>query len=1018
MRILLASSASYHPPKGGSTRSNLVWLRALAAAGHECHVVCGAVSESESGAVAVDGIRMQRHGTIHRDASPIREAVDRLEPDFVLVSSEDVSHVILREAYRAAPARLVYLAHTPQWFPFGPEAWHQDREATEMVREALTVVAIGHHMAAYIEEHLGRKAQVLHPCIYGEAPWPEYQNFGRGKVLLINPSQVKGLPIFLELARRLPEIAFAALRGWGTTDEDLRAMRSLPNVTVLEPVASIDEVFAKTSILLAPSLWYEGFGLVATEALLRGIPVLASDYGGLAESTASSELRQPVRPIRKWTPQMDGTGMPVGELEPQPIEAWVDALRRLHSDPKLYEAERAQGMAAAKQFVERWKPGDLLALLERLQPKRRKVLLIHNSTYFPASGGGDKSNRLLLEALAGEGHQVEVFTRLERFGEDMHEAYRKQLAGYGIEAEEHAGGLRFVLNDVRIHAITREANLRQAFRAELKRFAPDVILASTDDPAHLFLDIALEDEKARVVYLVRATIALPFGPDASTQNEERTARLARVDAVVGVSHYVAEYCRTYANLDAVHVPISLSDNPHPPNVGRFDNPYVTLVNPSGVKGLPILLGLADAMPDLQFAAVPSWGTTAEDMAAMQARKNVTLLARADDITDILQQTRVTLVPSLWAEARSRVVLESISRGVPVMASDVGGLREAMCGADYVLPVNPITTYKDSVSDQMAPEAIVPAQDIGPWREALARLTSDAGHWEELSKSGRAAALAYIAGLSSRPLEFIFDRTLARAKQATQVTTELTQVLSPERRKLLHLRIRRLLAQKRDRFFPLRWQQGEGLPALVLFPWAGAGGLSWRFLEAELRGHFAMLPVVLPQRESRSAFAAGATFAALAEGIARELEGELEKHSEVYFLGHSMGAALAYETAKRLRRRLDAFYASSCRAPQLRLQLPPVGVKSLGSLTALDADLALFNAYRPENDQALDCKIEAYWGSEEAALPREHVEAWRELARNGFAMRQFAGDHFWLKQNAKKLSQLLRAALQDRIDGLQ
>lgn len=1009
MRILLASSASYHPPKGGSTRSNLVWLRALAAAGHQCHVVCGAVSEEDSGPVVVDGIHMERHATLSRDASPIGAAVDRLQPDFVLVSSEDVSHVILREAYRAAPARLVYLAHTPQWFPFGPEAWHQDREAAAMVREALAVVAIGQHMASYIEEHLGRRAEVLHPCIYGQAPWPEYDNFGRGQVLLINPSQVKGLPIFLELAKQLPEISFAALRGWGTTDADLAALRALPNVRVWEPVAGIDEVFAQTSILLAPSLWYEGFGLVATEALLRGIPVLASDYGGLAESTASSTLRQPVQPIRKWTPQMDSTGMPIGELEAQPIAAWVDALRRLHNDRALYEAERSSGMRAAKDFVARWQPEDLLTLLQRLQPKRRKVLLIHNSTYFPASGGGDKSNRLLLEALAAEGHAVEVFTRLERFGEDMHEAYRKQLASYGIQSEEHPGGLRFQLNGVRIHAITREANLRQAFRAELQRFQPEVILASTDDPAHLFLDIALEDEHARVVYLVRATIALPFGPDASTQNEERTARLARVDAVVGVSHYVAEYCRTYANLDAVHVPISLSDNPHPPDVGNFHNPYVTLVNPSGVKGLPILLGLADALPEIQFAAVPSWGTTNEDLSAMKARRNVTLLERADDITDILRQTRVTLVPSLWAEARSRVVLESISRGVPVMASDVGGLREAMCGADYVLPVNPITTYKDSVSDQMAPEAVVPAQDIEPWRAVLHKLTSDAAHWQELSRRGRSAALQYIAGLSARPLEFIFDRTLARGKRAQQVVSESAQVLSPERRRLLHLRIQRLLAQRRDRFFPIRWQQREGLPALVLFPWAGAGGLSWRFLEAELRGHFAVLPVVLPQRESRREYPADTNFTALAAAIAQELAPQLAAHSSVCFLGHSMGAALAYETAKLLPRPLDLLVASSCRAPQLRLPLPAISVPDLAGLPALDADLALFNAYRPAQATPLACPVHACWGNDEPNLPAAQVEAWADLCQGNFSLRQFPGDHFWLKQNAHELASLLIAS---------
>src|SRR5205814_1001674 len=49
MRILLASNASYFPPRGGSTRSNLVWLRQLASAGHACRVVCAA-PESETGA--------------------------------------------------------------------------------------------------------------------------------------------------------------------------------------------------------------------------------------------------------------------------------------------------------------------------------------------------------------------------------------------------------------------------------------------------------------------------------------------------------------------------------------------------------------------------------------------------------------------------------------------------------------------------------------------------------------------------------------------------------------------------------------------------------------------------------------------------------------------------------------------------------------------------------------------------------------------------------------------------------
>jgi len=45
MRILLTANASYVPPRGGATRSNLIWLDQMAGAGHACRIVCGAAGE-------------------------------------------------------------------------------------------------------------------------------------------------------------------------------------------------------------------------------------------------------------------------------------------------------------------------------------------------------------------------------------------------------------------------------------------------------------------------------------------------------------------------------------------------------------------------------------------------------------------------------------------------------------------------------------------------------------------------------------------------------------------------------------------------------------------------------------------------------------------------------------------------------------------------------------------------------------------------------------------------------------
>src|SRR5205807_1759714 len=127
----------------------------------------------------------------------------------------------------------------------------------------------------------------------------------------------------------------------------------------------------------------------------------------------------------------------------------------------------------------------------------------------------------------------------------------------------------------------------------------------------------------------------------------------------------------------------------------------------------IFMGLASRFPQVEFAAIPTWGTTSDDTAALRKLPNVTLLPPVDDIHEFMAQTRVALVPSLWAEARSRIILEAMVRGIPVMASDVGGLKEAKLGVDYLLPVTPVVRYHARVDHLMVPMADIPEQDLTP-----------------------------------------------------------------------------------------------------------------------------------------------------------------------------------------------------------------------------------------------------------------------------------------------------------------
>jgi len=63
-------------------------------------------------------------------------------------------------------------------------------------------------------------------------------------------------------------------------------------------------------------------------------------------------------------------------------------------------------------------------------------------------------------------------------------------------------------------------------------------------------------------------------------------------------------------------------------------------------------------------------------------------ASRSEVIDLLDQTSVFIFPSLWPETLGIVGIEALSRGVPVVASDVGGVREWCREGDTGYPVSP------------------------------------------------------------------------------------------------------------------------------------------------------------------------------------------------------------------------------------------------------------------------------------------------------------------------------------------
>lgn len=670
-----------------------------------------------------------------------------------------------------------------------------------------------------------------------------------------------------------------------------------------------------------------------------------------------------------------------------------------------------------------------------------RILLAQNSPYYPSHGGGDKSNRLLMEALAARSHACEVVARASgNFGEEVERNYLEELERRGLAPLAVEEGLvRLALHGVRLRVLTGKTNLRAELQRAIREFEPDVILLSTDDPAQIFLEAALREERAALVYLVRTTLALPFGPEAAFESREMTERLRRVDAVVGVSRYVADYVRRWSGIAAEALPISPLEGGPYRELGRWDNEFVTMVNPCAVKGIAIFLALADALPEVRFAAVPTWGTTAADLEALRRRPNVTLLEPVDDIERILERTRVMLVPSLWVEARGRIVVEAWLRGVPVIAAQVGGIPEAMMGLDYLVPVRPIARYRHQVDEQMVPVAEVPEQDTGPWRRALEELLGDRDRYERLSREGRRRALEYAAGVSVEPLERLLETVASRPPQRTGVErpagSSLREKLSPDQRALLVARLRRRAQQGAERWFPGLRRDAEVQLRLFCFPYAGGGAAVFRGWEGRLARWVAVCPARLPGRESRIAEAPADRIETLVGELARAITAELDR--PYAFFGHSMGALVAFELARRLAREgrpePQVLLVAAARAPQLRRTAiigPDPGeeellgeLERLGAtreifesedlkrlvLPALRADVALSRAYVYEPGPKLRCPIVVYAGAEDVRMTPEALEAWREQTEGEFHLRWFAGGHLFVHTAGEDL---LRAVHED------
>ncbi|MFN7962879.1 MAG: alpha/beta fold hydrolase [Thermoanaerobaculia bacterium] len=227
--------------------------------------------------------------------------------------------------------------------------------------------------------------------------------------------------------------------------------------------------------------------------------------------------------------------------------------------------------------------------------------------------------------------------------------------------------------------------------------------------------------------------------------------------------------------------------------------------------------------------------------------------------------------------------------------------------------------------------------------------------------------------------------------------------------------------------------------LFCFPYAGGRASIFRGWHLHLAPLVEVVPVELPGRGARFREGLHSEIGALAEGVLEALGPALDL--PFAFFGHSMGAHVSFELARRLARRGGPLperllLAAAC-PPHLSFEGIPSHELSeeafvdrlrhyagtpqavldnseimAAMLPVIRADLQVSETYHLDRSEAVEVPIGILCGKEDAiARPRE-MERWAELTARGSNFYLLPGGHFFLHTAEKQVLRLLLKELHE------
>jgi glycosyltransferase involved in cell wall biosynthesis len=186
----------------------------------------------------------------------------------------------------------------------------------------------------------------------------------------------------------------------------------------------------------------------------------------------------------------------------------------------------------------------------------------------------------------------------------------------------------------------------------------------------------------------------------------RRPALALVQGAIANSDAVAlEWTRSYRHLQGrVHVvPNGVSvPQPHIPRATDVRVPAIICVaNLIPYKGHETLLEALAALTDVEWTLLLAGDGPCRSALEEHARRlgldlRVKFLGTTSDVAGLMRRADLAVLPS-YTEGLPNAVLEAMANGLPVVATDVGGVRQMLrCGAGTVVPARDPRALADAI----------------------------------------------------------------------------------------------------------------------------------------------------------------------------------------------------------------------------------------------------------------------------------------------------------------------------------